>query len=134
MPQRYEIVIDPDLEIPPNSIVTAWQANDEAMAVGRIRENMTTQSAMFTDPAMTLLVTTAVSSIASVVSGVFTAVLIDYIKEKHYKKKPDKKANITTIENSDGTTIAIKNPDKKINVNHIEKPDGTVIIVLRSAE
>jgi hypothetical protein len=83
MLQKFQIAIDPALEIDEAAFIAAWNANPQALAAGRVAKNETTRGT-FSPEFAVLVMQTAVS----ITSGVLTSLIVDLLKDKYIQSPP----------------------------------------------
>ncbi|MCB9421144.1 MAG: hypothetical protein H6667_15185 [Ardenticatenaceae bacterium] len=104
MLQKFQIAIDPTLEIKEDDFIAAWNASPETLAAGRVAKSKTTRGT-FSPELAELILQTAVT----ISSGVLTSLILDLIRHKYpLKKEPE----ILVLPQKDGTKlIVVKSKD-----------------------
>jgi hypothetical protein len=99
MTQQYQIALDPQLGLTPETFVAAWNEREAALAAGRIGISQR-QRSMFDPGTAALILTTATGIVASVLASL----IYDIIKEKLL---PQKEPEVTLKKLSDGREVIV---------------------------
>ena len=101
MPKRYQIALDPALELDSDAFMNDWNASEDALKIGRVSITSADRGDFGFEAGVLILQTAN-----TVAAGLLGKVLYDYIKAKYYVEEP-KEPEVIIIPQEDGTKLIV---------------------------